>query len=279
MMKRNRWLGPALAGSLLATPAWAGDDMGTGAASTDGSATGTGAASVAATSTPSKKLLDGVQRLHAANEAEVQMGQVGTQSAQDARVRQFAQMMVDDHSRNDQQLTLLAQTMGAELTGKAYQEKQQDARKAMGKVQGKTGAEFDRAFMAQMTKDHEKETKEVRTLADQAREGGQAELAAFLDTTHQAMQQHLTMARQVEDGLKSGGTAAAGGAAAEEGTGAGQGVAGEDESNTQSAADPTSKSAGSINPDADEVSGTGSSAESTPPAGSQSGGGSSFPTE
>lgn len=170
-----------------------------------------------------KKLLEGAQTLHAANEGEVQMGQMGVQMATDPQVKQFAQRMVDDHSRNDQHLATLAQTMGIPLTGKAYQEKQKEGQKSMSKVHGKTGADFDKEYMSLMVKDHEKDAKEVKSLAGRAHKEGQAEMASFLDTTEQAMQQHLSTAKQLEQELKRGTASAAGGTSA---SGMGTGSAG-----------------------------------------------------
>jgi putative membrane protein len=190
-----------VAGVLAAGPAWAADTAGK----------------------MDKKLLQGVQALHAANEGEVQMGQMGVQMATDPQVKAFAQQMVDDHSKNDQHLTTMAQSLGAPLTGKAYQDKQKEGQKVMGKVHGKTGADFDKEYMSLMVKDHAKDAKEVKTLANEARKTGRTDLASFLDTTEQTMQQHLAKAKGLEDGLKkSGGTAAAGAS----GTGAGASDAG-----------------------------------------------------
>jgi putative membrane protein len=200
MTQLNRWLAPALAGALLAGPAWAADTK------------------------ADMKLLEGLQKLHAGNEGEVQMGQMGAQMASDPLVKAFAQRMVDDHSKNDQHLTQMATTMGMPLTGKAYQAQQKDTQKALGKVHGKTGAEFDKAFISAMVKDHEKDAKGVKTLANRARKDGQGEVAGFLDTTEQTMQQHLAMAKQIEQALKKGGGTAS--AARAGGTGAGPADAG-----------------------------------------------------
>ena len=69
----------------------------------------------------------------------------------------------------DKQLTRAAQTMGVQLEGKDFQDKQKDAQKDMTKLQGKTGAEFDKQFVQMMVKDHEKDIKEVQKVAKDAR--------------------------------------------------------------------------------------------------------------
>jgi putative membrane protein len=135
------------------------------------------------------------------------MGQMGAQMAHDEQVKQFAQKMVDDHQQGDQKLTQWAQQQGVDLTSsKAYQAKLKEAKKDMQKVHGKSGAAFDKSYMATMVKDHEKDSKDVKKLADQARKENQTELAAMLDQTHTAMQGHLEQAKQIEKATKSGGT-------------------------------------------------------------------------
>lgn len=44
--------------------------------------------------------------------AEVALGKIAVERAQDADVKQFAQKMVDDHSKANQELTSLARSKG-----------------------------------------------------------------------------------------------------------------------------------------------------------------------
>jgi putative membrane protein len=149
-----------------------------------------------------KSLEQGLQKLHAANQAEVQMGQMAAQTAQDEKVKEFAQQMVDDHQKNDQKLEQLSQQAGVTLTGPGFAKAQKDAEKEMGKLHGKSGAGFDRSYMSHMVKEHQKDIKEVGGLAKKAHKANQAELASFLDETHGAMQGHLQKAKQIEQASK-----------------------------------------------------------------------------
>jgi putative membrane protein len=229
---------------------------GTGS-STDTSASG---ASSASSGKMDKGLMEGLQKLHAANQGEVQMGQMGAQMAQDPQVKQFAQQMVDDHSKNDQQLTSMAQTMGIQLTGKDFQDKQKEAQKDMQKVQGKTGAEFDKAYMDQMVKDHEKDVKEVGKLAKKAHDAKQTELASMLDQTHSKMQSHLDMAKQIQkstkDQAKSAGRS---GSSSSMGTGS----SGSDSKSSHSTSDSSTSGTGSSS---SKSSGTDSSTGASSPS-------------
>jgi putative membrane protein len=254
----NRWLAAGLAAALTAGPAAVlakgSSDGSTGAGT---AATDEGSASATIATIGDETLANGLQKLHAGNEAEVQFGQLGVQRASSAEVKQFAQQMVDDHSHNDQQLGALAPSLGVTLTGKAYEEKQKEGEKAMNEVQGKSGAAFDKAFMAQMVKDHERETGAVQKLAQRARAKNHPELANFLEQTAQRMQHHLTMARRVDTAASA--TAKAGGGAS-----TGAGAASADVTNPKT---PSSKSAGGVNPGAkddtkEKAQGTGTSDES-----------------
>ncbi len=163
---------------------------------------GTGAAESGSTKAPSKKLTEGLEKLHAGNQAEIQGGKLAQQAAMSSDVKSFGQKMVDDHGQADQKLTSLAQTMNVNLEGKEFTKEQKDAQKRMSKVEKKTGADFDKAYMSAMVKDHEKDTKDVKKLADEARKDGQTEVATLLDQTEQVMQGHLTQAKQIEDTVK-----------------------------------------------------------------------------
>lgn len=149
----------------------------------------------------SKTLEEGLQKLHAANLSEVQMGEMGVQHAGNEQVKQFAQRMVDDHRKADEQLTQTTQQMGIDLNGGAFQKEQAKAQKRMDRMTSKTGAAFDKAYMADMVEDHRKDTREVGALAKQARKGQHEELASFLEQTHSTLQDHLKAAMETQKAL------------------------------------------------------------------------------
>lgn len=195
--------------------------------------------SAAAGTTVSQELQEGLQKLHAANQAEVQLGTLAQQSAGSSQVKAFGRQMVADHGKNDQQLTTMARSLGVSLQGEAFQEKQEEGQDLMKEVQGKTGREFDRAYTDLMVKDHEKDAREVGELAKQARDAGQSRLAAFLSTTEQKMKGHLTHVQQLRETARQAASAGGTGSADETGaTGTGAGDTGYD------APSPADESAG-----------------------------------
>jgi putative membrane protein len=156
-----------------------------------------------------KGLTDAVEKLHAANQGEIQMGQMAQQWAQSTDVKQYGERLIADHQTNDAKLQTVAETEGVQLTGKAFQDAQKSNEKAMKKLDGKHGADFDRAFMSQMVSDHKKDVKDVEKAAKDARNKNHPQLASYLEQTHTGLQGHLQEAERIEKKLK-GGTGAAG---------------------------------------------------------------------
>jgi putative membrane protein len=153
------------------------------------------------------KLEGRLEKLHADNQAEIQLGQIAAQNAQSPDVKQFAEQMQSDHKRLDGNLTQLAEAAGAKtLEGKDFQKAQKDAAKDAAKLQLKTGKDFDKAYMSKAVKEHEKDVKEVKKAADAAQKANQPELAALLLRAQTGMQGHLDHAKAVQKSLEKGGT-------------------------------------------------------------------------
>jgi putative membrane protein len=178
------------------------------------SATESRSAASGAATTAGKKLDKGLQesleKIHATNQAELHMAQMGQQSAQSPQVKEFAQKVGDDHQRLDQKLTQTVQTLGATLEGKSFEKERDKSAKDMDKLQKKTGADFDKDFMDHMVKDHERTLKEMKGAAKDARKNNHTELAALLEQAQTGMQGHLDQAKQIRDSLKQEGRRAGG---------------------------------------------------------------------
>jgi putative membrane protein len=119
--------------------------------------------------------------------AEVQLGQLAQQKAQSADVKSFAAKMVQDHSQANTELTQIASTKG--MTAPA--ELDQKHKDVMTKLNGLTGAEFDKEYMKAMMADHQ---EAVSLFQKQSNEGTDAELKAFASKTLPTLQQHHELA-------------------------------------------------------------------------------------
>jgi len=170
---------------------------GAGAAATAPTTAGAAAtAPVGASATP----LAGADKafvLEAANGglAEVELGQLAKERGQSDSVKQFAQKMIDDHSKANTELGQLAAkksvTVPAELAAKHKAVKD--------KLAKLSGADFDKQYMAQMRKDHE---STVALFKKEAKQGKDADLVAWVNQTLPTLEGHLTMSHDIDGQVK-----------------------------------------------------------------------------
>lgn len=97
--------------------------------------------------------------------AEMQLGQLATQNASNADVKTFGQHMVDDHTKANDQLKQIAAQKGMTLPT-SMDGKDQATYDRLSKMHG---AEFDRAYMNDMVKDHQTDIAEFNREANHGR--------------------------------------------------------------------------------------------------------------
>jgi putative membrane protein len=102
-----------------------------------------------------------VEKATISNMAEIQLGQLALQQAQDPQVKQFAQMMVDEHTSALQQLRSVATSQGLQVASE-LDSKHQKQHEKLSKLQG---AEFDRAYMDAMVDSHKDAEKLLKRRA------------------------------------------------------------------------------------------------------------------
>jgi putative membrane protein len=127
--------------------------------------------------------------------AEVEMGRIAVQNASDAKVKQFGQRMVDDHSKANAELKTVAAQKGVKLPA------QLDAkhRGAAGRLSKLHGAAFDKAYIDGMVKDHREDVAEFERQANGASD---AAVKAFAAKTLPTLREHLKMAEDAQSALK-----------------------------------------------------------------------------
>jgi len=128
--------------------------------------------------------------LHAASSgmAEVQLGQLATERAASAEVKQFGQRMVDDHTKANEELRRLAPARNLPAAI-AIDPKHQAMANQLAALHG---AAFDREYMAGQVADHE---EAVALFTTAAKESQDAEVKAWAAKTLPTLQGHLQMAR------------------------------------------------------------------------------------
>jgi putative membrane protein len=131
--------------------------------------------------------------------AEVELGNLAVQKASSQKVKQFGQQMVEDHTKANEELKTIAAGKGITLPSK-IDPPSQATQKHLSMM---TGAAFDRAYMEDMVKDHQKDVAEFQKEADS---GTDPDLKAFAAKTLPTLQQHLKMAQETLSSVKSGGS-------------------------------------------------------------------------
>ena len=119
--------------------------------------------------------------------AEVELGNLAQQKAQSDEVKQFAQRMVTDHGKANDELKQLASQKGWE-SPTDMGEKHKAERDKLDKM---SGAEFDKAYMSHMVMDHQKDVSLFRRAS---RRASDAELKGWAGKTLPVLQDHLKQA-------------------------------------------------------------------------------------
>jgi putative membrane protein len=137
--------------------------------------------------------------------AEVQFGNLAVHRAQSQAVREFAQMMVDDHTRGNQELMSLAASKNVTLPT-ALDTKH---REEFNDLNRRSAAKFDDEFMDEMEDDHE---DAVRLFRGASMNHSDADVKAWAAKTLPLLEQHLSMARSIKVNMRSTGSSNAGNA-------------------------------------------------------------------
>lgn len=129
-------------------------------------------------------------RAAASNLAEIEAGRLAAEKAENADVKQFGKHMVEDHTQAQQKLQELAQMEKVSLP----QEPDAKHREQMDRLQGLSGAEFDKAFMGLMVEDHKKAVSLFETASQQAKD---EQVKGYAEKTLPVLKEHLEKARDL----------------------------------------------------------------------------------
>ncbi len=122
---------------------------------------------------------------------EVQLGQLAQTNSTMANVKAFGQMMVDAHSKANEELKTLAAQKNITLPT-ALSDKNQ---KRYNDLAAKTGKDFDNAYTEFMVKDHKEDIDKFKKQADK---GSDSDLKSWATGKVGTLEHHLEMAKQAE---------------------------------------------------------------------------------
>jgi putative membrane protein len=176
---RNSLTGIALAGLLIAVPAVVSAQT----------PTRRDAAKDSSTSKMARADEKFLKEAAAGNLAEVKLGELAQQQAASDSVKEFGKRMATDHQKAYDELKQLASQKGAAVPT-TLDRSHQAVYDRLAKL---NGAAFDRAYMKDMVKDHD---KDVKAFQKEANSGKDADLKAWASQTLSTLKEHQDQAKQ-----------------------------------------------------------------------------------
>ena len=124
--------------------------------------------------------------------AEVETGKLAQSKAANAEVKKFGERMVQDHGKANDELKQVAQSKGVQLPA----DTDRGHKRAAANLEKLSGADFDKKYVGEMVKDHERDVKDFQKMAKDAKD---PEVKAFAAKTLPVLEEHLNMVRQLAD--------------------------------------------------------------------------------
>jgi putative membrane protein len=122
--------------------------------------------------------------------AEVQLGQLTLQKSSNDQVKKFAQKMIDDHTKLNEQMKPVAQQLRVDVPTEVSKKD----KGLMGKMQGLSGAAYDQAYIKDMVKDHKQDLSEFQMEASNGHDPSVKDAAM---QGSKIISEHLQMAQQM----------------------------------------------------------------------------------
>jgi putative membrane protein len=121
---------------------------------------------------------------------EVQLGKLAEKKAMGERVRNFGEMMVEDHTKLNDDLKTRATSQNVSLPNTP----DGDGQKLINRLSSKSGEDFDKAYMKMMVEDHKKDLAEFRKKADK---GTNPVIKEFASMALPVLEKHLDSAQAI----------------------------------------------------------------------------------
>ena len=191
----RRFLGAALI-ALAASGCGGGDESAETAPPADGMAVDTAPAPAPAVSDPEIAAI-----LAASDTSEIQPSQLAGQKAENTAVRDFAQRMINDHGMLSDSLRAMAEANGIiPAPNPVSQQVQSQTQTTLQRLQGLSGAGFDRAYMQAMVDSHQTALTTIETQLIPSAQNPHLR-TALEQKIRPAVAMHLDEARQIQGSL------------------------------------------------------------------------------
>jgi putative membrane protein len=125
---------------------------------------------------------------------EVELGNLAEKKANRQRVKDFGKMMVDDHTKANNDLEAIASRENISLPSSVTK----DQEKAIDKLSKKAGKDFDRAYIGMMVKDHKEDIKEFKEAEGKVTDN---DIKNFITATLPVLEKHLDSIQAIRSGM------------------------------------------------------------------------------
>lgn len=126
--------------------------------------------------------------------SEIQAAEMALSKTNNEDVRQFAQRMIDDHTKANNELKDIAARKGVTLPT----EPNEDQKETASDLKEYSGEDFDAEYMDAQIDAHE---TVIDFFQDEIDDGSDADVVAFAEKTLPTLESHLEMAENVNDNL------------------------------------------------------------------------------
>lgn len=137
------------------------------------------------------------EKVYSGGMTEVALGKIAQTQAKNADVKKFADRVVTDHSKVNNELTILVSELKIAVPDRPLPEND----KTLKHFQSGTIKDFDKEFMSHMVKSHE---KGVELFTKASKELKNERLRSFAEKTLPTLKEHLEMAKKINDQVASG---------------------------------------------------------------------------
>lgn len=161
----------------------------------DSTGTGTTATTPSVPPSVSKADQDFVVNTANAGMTEIQAGQLAQQKGMSKDVKEYGAMMVKDHTEAADKLKAVAASKNLTLPTAISPEMQSN----IDDLQKKEGKDFDKAYIDMMVSDHK---KVINAFNDESKNGSDADIRAFANSTIHTLQHHLDEAEKCNRMMK-----------------------------------------------------------------------------
>jgi putative membrane protein len=131
--------------------------------------------------------------------AEIELGKLASERATHPQVKEYARMIVRDHTTAGEELRQAATAANVQLDAQA--EHDGDHKNLSEDLAKLSGTEFDRKYMSAMVDEHEEAVNEVEKKV----ESNNPQVRQWATKTLPTLRQHLDQAKQLRDTLEKSG--------------------------------------------------------------------------